>query len=95
MKAERLGPACCGCSTNTGPSVARVGEVRGEAWERWSERERGDHVGFKLQQQPRLFRFRACLCAVSLLLVVVLPPNNISFYQFVKILSAILTDSCH
>lgn len=54
VKAERLGPACCRCSTNIGPRVAMVGEGRGKVWEGRSEKELEDHVRFKLQQQPRL-----------------------------------------
>lgn len=49
--------------------MAAVGEVRGKVWERQSERELEDHVGF----YHLIF----------------------SFYQFVKILSATLMDTCH
>lgn len=58
-----------------------------------------DHMGVKLQQQPGLFRVYALSSNLSVCCtrfqVVVSPPSDINFYQFVKILSATLVDTYH
>lgn len=56
VKVRGLGSACQCCRTNTGPSVAAVGKEKGRMLrEEVREGAAGlDHVGFKLQPQPRL-----------------------------------------